>query len=687
MKLFKLLDPAEIARRYADLPDSRKREISELVETLDRLRTESNPPSSQKSDGSTELHRAIGRLLFLFEDAQGKPKPIHHMRVELWDRDPVVSSTLLAGGDLLGSGETRADGTFEITYDPKDAGLFDTPDLELRIFEPHHKYSRGVLVEEYKLVDRVPGSDNVKEGTYDFGDLRVPYWEYNPAAPTPRLLINQQGQPPTSYSPGRAMAMLKSVTPLELAKEKHLAENRLDPSKPSLETIQEDYPESLTLHLEKETPGCTRGDEYFGQRLLNGMYARIFDQDPDDADRLWIHDHWGSYPQDGEHGLPDVDVFFELRDGIPWPVEIRLALRQPGAKDPGSPVEHRRFTPDEGDAWLEAKHVARVSHALAAELDTHLALTHLNVEQYALAAHRNLRRSPVRQLLFPHLREVVLINHEADSFLLGETGYITRASALTDQALHTRLKQVVGTLDWKGYQPRRPLSEKHTYAQAAQIFWQILEEVVDHFFAENDEEIRENWLEVHRFSDDLVNHCVPRFLCSFLGGQLEKSEGAPWLGRDERTNLEPTTQETASNTGAPGALHPITKSDSVDDEGLANLKQVCRYVIFLATFKHTWSNNRQYEDGGESLYNSLGLRYGDHGLLAPESDLSVAPPPDRASELLWISGMLSMTSYGHILHNEDDDIHPYFIRALKKRRGELEALGVDVERINSRINI
>ena len=66
----------------------------------------------------------------------------------------------------------------------------------------------------------------------------------------------------------------------------------------------------------------------------------------------------------------------------------------------------------------------------------------LNVEQYAIAAHRNLRRSPLRWLLMPHLREVVLINHSASKFLIGPSGYITRASDLDQKVTEPPPKAV-----------------------------------------------------------------------------------------------------------------------------------------------------------------------------------------------------------------------------------------------------
>ena len=134
-------------------------------------------------------------------------------------------------------------------------------------------------------------------------------------------------------------------------------------------------------------------------------------------------------------------------------------------------------------------------------------------------------------------------------------------------------------------------------------------------------------------------------------------------------------------------MQPITLSDEADEEGIENMKQVARYVIFHATFFHSWPNSRQLDDCGEILYNGLGLRYGDNGVMAPESDLSIAPPPRRASEQLWFSNALTKTEFGFIMTNEDHDVHPKLPSLLRARRDRFADLGVNIYKIQSRTNI
>jgi len=139
--------------------------------------------------------------------------------------------------------------------------------------------------------------------------------------------------------------------------------------------------------------------------------------------------------------------------------------------------------------------------------------------------------------------------------------------------------------------------------------------------------------------------------------------------------------------GVPRAVHPVTQDDVPGPDGWAALAQLCRYVIHHATFKHTWANRRQYDDGGELRYATLGLRYGPHGIFGPESDDAMLPPPAHASESLWIAYMLSHAVYGLIMRNEDRDVPPALREHLARRRHEFAAVGVDIDTIQSRTNI
>ncbi|NMO14295.1 hypothetical protein HPC49_13710 [Pyxidicoccus fallax] len=665
-----LLEPEELARWYSGLDLPQRRAISRKLAAHVRAPRAVREPSSLPA-------LARGRLAFEQDGPHG-PIPLHHLKVELWDRD------LGGPDDYLGEGFTDAEGRFEIRYDPADAGAGDLPDLELRIFEPQHTFRPdGRVVESWRRIGSQRGPDDHGGLHHDFGTVRLPYWEYDPTTPLARLHVVEEGTPPTEYAPGRSLAMLKAVAPIELVKRQHLLQVRLG-QPPSLTKIQADYPEPMTVRMERQEPGSSRSDAYFGERLLNGMFSSIMDRDPEqpgDANAFRLYQPWNAYEQDGLHCLPDVDVRLRLVEGRLLPVRIILGMREPGATAPGSPVTRRSFTPADGAAWEAAKRMARVSATLDTELGNHLAQCHFNVEQYAIAAHRNLRRNPVRWLLMPHLREVVLINHSANGFLVGPTGYITRASALTQRGVEARLEHLMGSYDWRGFAPAAPVCEGHRYAHAANLFWRLLGEHVDAFFAEHDAQIQAQWTEVRRFSEDLVTHSVPAFVCRYLRARVP-GKPAPWFVRSERMDLDAKAAEPP-----PRAVSAVTRTDLPQPGELDALKQLCRYVIFFATFRHAWANNLQWEDAGEVLYACLGLRWGKGGALSTEEDLDVAPLPSEATEMLWISWMLSRTNYGFLLSNEEQDVHPRFVELLRAHAAAFAALGLDIRTVSSRINI
>src|SRR5690606_22136503 len=102
--------------------------------------------------------------------------------------------------------------------------------------------------------------------------IRLFLWEYRTDAMVPRVVIKDFDQDaPQYYSTGRVDALIQQILPIDLTKIKHLEQIKLAPETISIQEIQEDYPENLTRCIEKKLPGYTRGDEWFGKRMMNGM--------------------------------------------------------------------------------------------------------------------------------------------------------------------------------------------------------------------------------------------------------------------------------------------------------------------------------------------------------------------------------------------------------------------------------
>jgi len=335
-----------------------------------------------------------------------------------------------------------------------------------------------------------------------------------------------------------------------------------------------------------------------------------------------------------------------------------------------------------------------VTGAFCTEVEEHFAGTHLNAEQYAVAAYRNLRLNPVAGLLLPHLKEVSLINHTANKELIH--GYIPTATALTFSGLQQRTRDILGLQDWRGWRPKQAISAANTCALAESLFWDVLGEYVDAFFAAHEDGIKRHWVEICRFADDLVTHSVPVFLTaprdapprdpSFQELAAQRLEYyCHQYGFDPRLPRETINGELKSVSRITAAA----THDAASPQDWQNLKDACRYIIMHATYMHTWINEHQYDDLGEVRYSSGGLRFGDKpsGIMAPESDDDIAPDLTRSTQMLWFTNFLSRTEYGFITRNEERDVNPLLIRLLEERREAFKALGVDIDAIESRTNI
>jgi arachidonate 15-lipoxygenase len=101
------------------------------------------------------------------------------------------------------------------------------------------------------------------------------------------------------------------------------------------------------------------------------------------------------------------------------PVAIQCK-QQPG---PDNPV----FTPDDGYNWRIAKTIVEIADGNYHEAITHLGRTHLTVEPFVVAAHRQFAPNhPVNVLLQPHFAGTFEINHVARMKLISPGGVVDR---------------------------------------------------------------------------------------------------------------------------------------------------------------------------------------------------------------------------------------------------------------------
>ncbi|MDY7012557.1 MAG: lipoxygenase family protein, partial [Cyanobacteriota bacterium] len=452
--------------------------IQELVQVL-KLRLMQSSWAKKKVKKKVEkqfsqLSKVTGQLVF--SDTQ---KPLHNMEVELWDRD------IGTPDEYLGKGITDRDGYFQIYYDPEQAGFKDAPDLELRVIEVRTTFDpTNELIASKRLAYTIKGPNNVKQKEYDFGTRAVPYWLYNPEVPFARILLTELEGTPDEDAIGRKLQGYEAANQLIPIKAKHTIENTLNPNKLSLQEIQDAYPPNFTLNLDRENPGYTRSDEFLGLRVLNGMNPCVPKKNKSNPNEYKVSFNWDAYEKDRVHDLNNVDATFEIKDGKFLPTSITIQSRYPDSYTPFSPLKDPvTYTPNDGEKWLQAKRIFRTNSLFAAELVEHYIKAHLQMEQYTIAAFRNLRKNPVRLMLIPHLKSLININLRADTTLVDpDVGYVTTAGPLKPESVVQICHEVMSNLDWKGWQPRQPLCETHTYAKIANLYWQLLTDYIEAFF-------------------------------------------------------------------------------------------------------------------------------------------------------------------------------------------------------------
>lgn len=549
-----------------------------------------------------------GRLVH----ASADEAPLHHMAVRL-----------RCGRRILAAAETDLDGRFALNVARVQLGR--RPALVVDVLEP----GEGAAA---RRVAELRGPRRLLElpRRLDLGDLRVRYWEYDASTPLPRA-ATVDGRAVQPFEPGYMRHMVAANLGNATRRAAGVALLRLRSKTTTVARVQALYPEPFT----RGDAARPRSDAWFAARLLDGFNPVQPERREDRDDRFMLRFRWPERACDQLYALPDVDVALELRGAALMPAAITIAAAgERCVVEPGDP------------RWERAKRVARMAWNLDGELRAHLARCHLNMEQYAVALWRNLRRSPLRRLLAPHLRSVVAVNRMGDASIFGNLGVMAEGTPLHSSGAVWLLRAELGRLDWRGFRPPEAIYPGHRYARCAQRIWGALADYVRRWFSRERAGLAASWGELRRFSEDLVEHAVEA-----------------------------------------GAVSPAVLGDAINDEELGRLEQLATYVIFHATFAHSWTNDLQVEDGSDLAYANLAMRGATPSSLLSVDDEDAGPWPYHGLEQLYFAYALSAPRRGLVVANDYGDLEPELVRAIAALGPELAADGFDVARLRSRINI
>ena len=619
----------------------------------------------------------VGQLVFSQKNEDGREKPVHNVVVQFVYKGP-LGTELCCNRDASGAeATTDMEGRFEIVFVPR---WFRVRSARLRILRREIHYRRDGRAAPHDL--EASGNHPLTEyslpetGIFDFGVQRINMWEYDHTGlrPTPRLKIDDENPLSQEHRFGRLLRKRKAEVTTAIC---------MNPITYSFfEPINE------TKRMRKNCTGAyiARGcvnpdsDSYMVEMALNGFNPCLFKRGDDG--RYFVDFKWGGVMQDGHHFAPDTCAFFCKEGPEEDPVfcleSIQLQKRR--LKANFTPAENAEmeepdtYTPSDGELWERAKRVWRNDYFLWGEVFTHLGSTHLNCEQYILPFERNIQKSPIRNLLSPHFHGCVTINQTADKMILGENGFLVQTAAVTALSAGVGLRAGFDQYNWHDWSPRAALSSDHRFARIQELFWEVLGKYCDYYFAEHLRGIEAHWAEVLLFSQELVNNAVP---------YTDNAE--PWVCCNEINKASSPHPEVH---GRRVAISPITLDKCLTEanrtKNLANLKQLCKYLIFQCTLKHGYVNDRQFDLGGDPDFASLGLRKDITDMSVNVKD--ALTPQDKRMHIV-LTQILSKMEYGYLMYDEDSDIHPELKRLLGEQRNAFMKLGQNIDNIRSCINI
>jgi linolenate 9R-lipoxygenase len=395
-----------------------------------------------------------------------------------------------------------------------------------------------------------PETQSLKEQFTYFGTAGKDYPRFDPAKPLPQHL-----QPTKHYAAQLGMQALPFIPlfpPFNVLFTGIV--EKLGIRSMAGKQLRQWMPANLTrMHPDKFS------DEFFVERRLNGF-------NPGKLNRVEGKDwQYEVRYKTGRHQAKPAGI-------LPNYVEARFVLAEQALT-----VHSIAYSFQDGgeltcqpghEDWEKAKQLFRNAEYIFQEIQSHLARTHMNMDQYAMAFYRNVVKNPIRQLLEPHFVGLLNIDKKGAALIIGNKGFIPEASSLTPEGVDEVLIEEISRLSYKGWSPKNQalpdFIHNNYFDPVALCVWQILEEYVDAFVQNNELEIQRFWPEIEGMSGDLVAHSV-------LDPKLVKQFG------------------------------------TLAVENLEDLKGLCVYVIYHSLFFHSWVNNKQYEDGGDIEYAAIGL--------------------------------------------------------------------------------
>ena len=195
---------------------------------------------------------------------------------------------------------------------------------------------------------------------------------------------------------------------------------------------------------------------------------------------------------------------------------VAIQIGQDGGSDP-------LFLPsqaiDDRWGWEIAKYIVQVADANYHELFAHLARTHLVMEAFVIASHRQLaKKHPVWALLMPHFEGSLFINNAAAGNLIAEGGPISKIFAGTIETLqqaaardrlnfHFEEKMLPHDLKARNIEKGHSTLEDFPWRDDALLVWEAIRDWAGeylHTYYGNDSDVKDDY-ELQNWAKAVVN--------------------------------------------------------------------------------------------------------------------------------------------------------------------------------------
>lgn len=193
------------------------------------------------------------------------------------------------------------------------------------------------------------------------------------------------------------------------------------------------------------------------------------------------------------------------------PIAIQCG-QQPGRENP-------IFSPKDGNGWLMAKTVVQIADGNMHELVTHLARTHLFLEPFVVATHRQLAKNhPLYFLLTPHFDGTLAINEAAHRFLIADKGPVDKLTGAQIQDSQRIAVQAVQTYSFNDQMLPKALQVRgvddletfpvYPYRDDSLLYWKVIHQWVGDYigiYYKSNRDVLED-AELEAWHRELVSH-------------------------------------------------------------------------------------------------------------------------------------------------------------------------------------